>query len=139
MKKMIRKHEDRLAGSLAELKLESTSPSPASVVAGSLGGDMEWFLTWRLNLGHYPSLMWCDGADELLVTRIGRHAYHVKGKAWIGPVADVTVQSIWELEGTITLNSRLDKLRSYEISIWDEEVVLRTTKGTAWCRSHFNR
>jgi hypothetical protein len=139
MKKMIRKHENRLARSLAALELETTSPSTGYVNAGAVEGDMEWFLTWRLNLGHYPCRMWCDGVVDLLITPTGRRAYNVQGKAWIGPVSDVSIQSLWELKGTITLNSRLDKLRSYKINIADQQMVLRCMKGHLGVVQRFTR
>ena len=144
MKKMIRKHEDRVAIGLASLDLRSTRHSTGSA---ALAMDMEMFLSWRLNLGRYACHMWCDGVEDLLITPIDRRAYYVEAKACIYPVltsdlSDLSeptsgVEGLWELKGTLILNSRLDKLRSYEIHICDQELVLRCVKGRGGYFRHY--
>jgi hypothetical protein len=129
MKKVIRKQEAQLAKSFAELELEGISPSVELTNIGSLEGAMEWFLTWRLKLGHYPYIMWCDGVQDLLVTPVGRRSYYVEAEVWIGPEADTNVERLCGLKGTITLNQRLNKLRSYRLYIADEERMYVANKA----------
>src|SRR5262245_58874098 len=66
LKKMIRSQEKRFAMSLTKLD------KPPEDKALSFESVMEWFLTWRLKLADFPETMWCDGVQDLELTREGK-------------------------------------------------------------------
>lgn len=114
-------HERLLARSLAELELKATTSSSNLGTVSWIEWRMEWFLTWRLKLGHYPYTMWCDGVKDLRITAQGKRSYNIEAKAWIGPEADTKDLNLCDLRGTIMLNQKQDELRSYQLHITDGE------------------
>ena len=58
---------------------------------GKIQNDLEWFVTWRIKLVDLKNRMWCDGIDELRISKIGHNVVRVKAVASIGPESDVSL------------------------------------------------
>src|SRR5438034_42673 len=115
MKKMIRKQEYRLARILDKLRKKAATAEDVSLEL-----DMEWFLTWRLKLTDFPERMWCDGVEDLRLTRKDDRSYSMQAKIWIGPEHDVNVEYLCDLFGTITLSQNRQRLKGYWLEIQDK-------------------
>jgi hypothetical protein len=115
MKKMILKHENRLASSLNNLQ----NSAPTIEEIGPIQVDMEWFLTWRLKLADFPETMWCDGVQDLQLSQKENRFYRVQARIWIGPERDVSIEYLCELVGTIMLSQNRRRLKSYRLEIDD--------------------
>ena len=125
MKKMIRKQENRLARNLEKSRKRAASDQDVSVEL-----DMEWFLTWRLKLTDFPETMWCDGVEELQLTRKDLRSYSMQAKIWIGPEHDVNIEYLCDLIGTIMLSQNRQRLKSYRLTIWDKGKAYLLRKTT---------
>ena len=116
MKKMIRKQESRLATSLNDL--QKSAPTIEDV--GRIESDMEWFLTWRLKLADFPETIWCDGVQDLQLSRNSNRTYYMQARIWIGPERDVRIEYLCDVIGTVTLSQNRRRLKSYQLEIQDK-------------------
>lgn len=103
----IEKMEGRLTSQIGDYL------SGGQLSLSELCSNLEWFLTWRIKLEDLENTMWCDGVFELKVSRLGRSSINLGGRAYFGPESDVTIIHKCNLEGSITLSSKLDFIESY--------------------------
>lgn len=121
---MIRKQEYRLARNLDKLRKKAAIAEDVSLEL-----DMEWFLTWRLKLTDFPERMWCDGVEDLQLTRKDDRSYSMQAKIWIGP-EHVSIEYLCDLFGTITLSQNRQRLKGYWLEIQDKGKTYLLRKGT---------
>ena len=108
--------ETRVARKLASLLAEDVY-SGQSDETGELERDLEFFLTWRLQLPGPPTVMWCDGVCQLLVEKIGVLAYQLSFSAYIGPTTDVSRTFLSPFKGTMIVHPSMERLRSYLLTL----------------------
>jgi hypothetical protein len=115
MRQHVLKMESRVARCIAGHVHHSARPTDVGI--SEIESELEWFLTWRLKLEDLPSVMWCDGVQDLAITQAGGLSYEIEAKAWIGPESDVNVLSLCRLRGMVRLEPNNDRLSSYKLCI----------------------
>ena len=82
-----------------------------------LESNLEWFLTWRLKLTGQPTVMWCDGVLDLCIEQRGEHEFQLSARAYIGPESNVNYPPLCDVNGTIELDPKSDRLKRYSLNI----------------------
>ena len=110
LKANVRKMEKRFVRSMKETNQEETPRE--------LESNLEWFLTWRLELIGLPAeRWWCDGVIDLCIEQRGEYEFELSARTYIGPESDIDYPPLCDVYGTIELDPTDDQLKRYSLNI----------------------
>lgn len=73
--------------------------------------------------------MWCDGVEDLKIISKTDLIYDIEARVWIGKESDVSYIHLCNLQGTLMLNQKLNKLKRYKFYFVYKEKIYISQKG----------
>ncbi|WP_350586705.1 hypothetical protein [Pseudoalteromonas sp. RB2-MNA-CIBAN-0110] len=90
--------------------------------------SLEWFLTWKLKTKCAPEKLWCDGVEEISITKIDKSTFSINGFLWIGPESNINNIIKEKFVATLSLKSTGKNFKAYEFFINYNDYFLSVKK-----------
>lgn len=82
-----------------------------------LASNLEWMFTWKLKTKCMPEFFWCDGVDEIVLTKIGKYEIKISAILWLGPESNMDIIKKERFFGKVYMKPSGKGLRYYQFYI----------------------